>query len=285
MFGLQSCNYHVPADAVAVNEPGLDAFPGGAGTSAGGAGTGASVPAFQLLSTQLFKSKCSSCHNASNGAAGIDLSSHGAIVAARNRSGTPVVTPRSADNSLLVQVIENGRMPPRGGPVDAKVLAVLKCWVAEGAPAEGATACVPQAPANPANPGTSGGGGSGDIPPAPAPGPQPGEPVTFSFVFSQVLEPWCVGCHAGSDAADGVDLSSFEAIMSASQGVDGRRDLAISASLASARIKRPLVEPGDPEGSKLWRVVRENEMPYQMDPLAPELKSVLRQWILDGARP
>ena len=288
------CNYHIPSDSAAQDGMDVDGVSGtgGSGGSGGSGGGGfALVPAFQYLGNNLFKQRCVACHNSGRSAAGIDLSSHRSLMAARNRSGAAAVVAGNAAGSLVVQVIESGIMPPSGADVDPKVVAILKCWIDQGAPADGAFNCLPENASRPGDTGGTGGGTTSPVdpgnPPPPSPPPfPPGSPVTFATVFSQVLEPWCVGCHAGPDGAHGIDLSSWESIMSGRDDDDRRADEDRRAFAAVAvGLKRPLVSPGDPERSKIWHVVEENQMPYQLDPLTDDLKQILRQWILDGAKP
>jgi hypothetical protein len=51
---------------------------------------------------------------------------------AGSRNGS-VVEPGNANNSLLVQLIEEGKMPDRGDPVTADELQLIIDWVNQGA--------------------------------------------------------------------------------------------------------------------------------------------------------
>jgi|GEM_PF-1694758 len=85
--------------------------------------------------------------------------------------------------------------------------------------------------------------------------------ATLSYADVQgVFERNCTECHSGPDAKDGIDLSSYDSIM-------------------SARI----VKPGDADGSKLIRVIRSGKMPpkQRMDP--KDLQA-LTQWVNSGAK-
>ncbi len=44
-----------------------------------------------------------------------------------------VVTPGDPDDSVIIQMIEDGDMPDEGDPVPPEELALLRAWIAEGA--------------------------------------------------------------------------------------------------------------------------------------------------------
>jgi hypothetical protein len=78
---------------------------------------------------------CSQCHNASDLTGGLDLMSHAGSIAGGENEGAALV-PGEPDESPLIYRIEGGDMPPEGKekPVSAEDLAVLRDWVAAGAP-------------------------------------------------------------------------------------------------------------------------------------------------------
>lgn len=49
----------------------------------------------------------------------------------------PVIVAEQPDESSLIQLVEDGEMPPRGGPIPAKDIEILKAWVAQGAKFDG----------------------------------------------------------------------------------------------------------------------------------------------------
>ena len=78
-----------------------------------------------------------------------------------------------------------------------------------------------------------------------------------------VFGKYCAECH---DAARGVHKAGFGTIM----------DLKALAS------DRDLVVPGEPEQSKLYRMVLSDQMPLQRPPLSSENKAVIWRWIEAG---
>lgn len=76
-----------------------------------------------------------------------------------------------------------------------------------------------------------------------------------------IFERNCTECHSGSDPKDGIDLASYDSIM-------------------SARI----VRPGDADGSKLIRVIRSGKMPPK-ERMDPKDLAALTQWVNSGAKP
>src|SRR5690606_34099921 len=209
-----------------------------------------------------------------------------------------LVTPRNPAGSLVYKVIWSGAMPPGGSLSHAKSLEVLECWITKGASPEGGE-CVTEL------------GLAGDEtvktptpqrPPHPGPGhqdddddhddddgrddddcddddadedddedsdddssdpDQPPTPISFTRVYNEVLEPSCEGCHSTDWPSEGVSVSSYEEVME----VDG------------------LVVPGDPGNSLLYDVVATDFMPHGTDPLPPEQKALLFDWIQQGAKP
>ncbi len=84
--------------------------------------------------------------------------------------------------------------------------------------------------------------------------------LLFADVQRDVLEPGrCVRCH--SPGGDSPDLATYESIM-ASAG---------------------LVAPGDPDGSRLYRVLARGLMPPS-GPLDSLQIEIVRRWISEGAR-
>lgn len=81
--------------------------------------------------------------------------------------------------------------------------------------------------------------------------------IPFSAVQSQVLNPQCLGCHSASNASGGVDLSSYAKVVT-------------------------LVKAGNPSSSLLYTEIASGSMPMG-GTLAPELKTLVYNWIATGA--
>ncbi|MCU0862414.1 MAG: hypothetical protein MUC36_01360 [Planctomycetes bacterium] len=96
------------------------------------------------------------------------------------------------------------------------------------------------------------------------------EPDATIVAWSQVealLQDRCAGCHEPSDKKGGLDVTTFAAIQQG--GGSGKT-----------------IVPGDPDQSRLWRMVAQQERPFMPkgeDPLTVEQVALLRRWIEHGA--
>src|SRR5437763_633978 len=76
---------------------------------------------------------CIDCHNASDPKGGLDLTRHAGLRKGGERG--PAVVPGQPDDSLLIQRVGKGTMPPRktGRTLTPEEIAGLRAWVAAGA--------------------------------------------------------------------------------------------------------------------------------------------------------
>ena len=96
-----------------------------------------------------------------------------------------IVSPGNAANSRLVNAITNGNMPPRGHTqLTAAQIATITTWINQGAIS---------------NTCTSSGCDTSN--------------VTYSSSITSILQNSCTGCHSGSSASAGVDLSSYSGVL------------------------------------------------------------------------
>lgn len=120
------------------------------------------------------------------------------------------------------------------------------------------------APAPPASAGTA----DAQRPPEPAAAAAAGSPALVDWsTVEPLLQDRCSSCHEPSDQKGGLDVTSFAAVRRG--GGSGRT-----------------LVPGDPDQSRLWRMVAHLEqpaMPKGEDPLPPEQVALLRTWIEQGA--
>ncbi|MBI3168408.1 MAG: hypothetical protein HYZ22_08020 [Chloroflexi bacterium] len=93
------------------------------------AATGAISYASQVM--PIFETKCIKCHGVETKKEGLDMRTYDDLITG-SRNG-PVLTPGDAVNSLLVQLIERGKMPNRGPKVTPEELQVIMDWVNQGA--------------------------------------------------------------------------------------------------------------------------------------------------------
>lgn len=133
--------------------------------------------------------------------------------------------------------------------------------------------------------------GDADLPPVPVcvdvdAGTAPHEPATLASISATLLESTCLfsSCHASDGAtAGGLDLRA--------EGLHAR----LLGHIVAANTDMPLVAPGDPDGSWLYRRIADCEptdrdgnalphMPYNSPTLSrAELVAKVRAWIAAGA--
>jgi mono/diheme cytochrome c family protein len=238
---------------------------------------------FTGVTTLLLNEYCVRCHNPGRAAAGIDLSSFASIDAGRTPSGRSLIDRGELLASPLIEVIASGRMPPRQSVPESSML-LLKCWLAAGASSDSSecthllvqtpTPASPTAEPSPISPSPEPPVIPIPITPTPAPSPTPAA-LSFGQVLEAVLQPHCVGCHEGEFAGEGIDLTTYESVMAA-RGVLGDEN--------ESTAKQALVVPFVPEESLLWLSLVDDRMPYFSEPLTSDQKSLIRQWIMAGAR-
>ncbi len=106
--------------------------------------------------------------------------------------------------------------------------------------------------------------------PAPNDKKEPSTETASAFTpVNDILTKSCVGCHNSTKPADGIDLSSYEAVMKG--GKEG-----------------PVVIAGDPDKSLLAMTVKGapgvKKMPLKGDPLTEAQIKDIETWIKDGAK-
>jgi cytochrome c len=100
-----------------------------AATAAGGAQTAAS---FQRDVQPIFDQICVKCHGGEEVKEGLSLKTYAEIMQGSNNG--PVIAPGDPANSLLVDMIKQGKMPKRGPKLLPKQIQAIVDWVAAGAP-------------------------------------------------------------------------------------------------------------------------------------------------------
>ena len=85
----------------------------------------------------ILKQRCYACHGAMKQKAGLRLDTGAAI--RRGGDSGPAVEPGHVEESLLLERVTESdsalRMPPEGAPLTSEQIALLRAWVAQGAPA------------------------------------------------------------------------------------------------------------------------------------------------------
>ena len=88
-----------------------------------------------------------------------------------------------------------------------------------------------------------------------------GDLTSFAAIKTQILDAKCAKCHAGASAGGGVDVSSYQSMMS----------------------NPGLIEAGQPTASRIYNEVASGDMPQDGSALPASEVSAIEQWILAGA--
>lgn len=91
----------------------------------------------------------------------------------------------------------------------------------------------------------------------------PALPVGYNEDIQPLFERTCASCHGGAVKLKGLQVTTYEAIMEGSEN-------------------GPVIVPGDPEASTLWKMVGSGAMPL-VGELSPEQKRLVFDWIRAGA--
>jgi hypothetical protein len=75
---------------------------------------------------------CVKCHGGENTEAGLVLKTYADVM--KGSENGPVVTPGKSVDSLLIELISNGKMPKRGPKLLPAEIRVITQWVDAGAP-------------------------------------------------------------------------------------------------------------------------------------------------------
>ena len=117
-----------PTQAPASTSTNTAGAPTDAPTTASAATTGISF-ANDVL--PILQSRCVNCHGGNQTQKGLALKSYDSVMAGSENGA--VVIPGDANNSLLVQMIQNGKMPKRGPKLTPSQLQVIVDWINQGA--------------------------------------------------------------------------------------------------------------------------------------------------------
>jgi len=213
----------------------------------------------------ILNDRCDSCHHAPfdrsgrlvNPKASLRFDSYEQVM--KGNLDGPVVVANDLEGSSLYTVLKLPEdddlfMPPKGGPMSAERIDIIKRWIEEGAkPSKGGV--------------TSTKGGI----------PGPDEPVSFHHHIMPLIENRCLDCHGEPYVKNGrtikpnagLQLNTYEWIIKGN--VDGT-----------------IVTPGDPADSTLNYVINLPEddpeiMPPKGEPLTEDQKLMIKRWILEGA--
>jgi len=79
----------------------------------------------------ILQNSCVNCHGGEKISKGLDLKTYAGLMTG-SQSGAVIVSGNAA-NSMLVQSIQLGKMPKRGGPLPAAQIQLIMDWVNAGA--------------------------------------------------------------------------------------------------------------------------------------------------------
>ncbi|HEU0291846.1 MAG TPA: c-type cytochrome domain-containing protein [Anaerolineales bacterium] len=89
------------------------------------------IVSFAVDILPLFESRCKNCHGGNRIEEGLVLLSYADIM--KGSQNGPVVTPGSANNSLLVELLVNQKMPKRGPKLTPSQIQPIIDWINQGA--------------------------------------------------------------------------------------------------------------------------------------------------------
>lgn len=80
----------------------------------------------------IFEASCIKCHGVEKVSRGLDLTSYEKTIAGSVKG--PVILPGDADNSLLVKLVTEGKMPKQGAKLTPEQVEIVRKWISQGAP-------------------------------------------------------------------------------------------------------------------------------------------------------
>jgi Planctomycete cytochrome C/WD domain, G-beta repeat len=101
----------------------------------------------------------------------------------------------------------------------------------------------------------------------PSSGADPKAKLTYDQHVLPILTTHCIGCHKGESAKGGLDLTTY-------------------AKLKEGGASGEVIKPGDPDGSRMYRLSAHKEQPYmppKMPMIAKDQVDTIAAWIQQGA--
>jgi serine/threonine-protein kinase len=214
---------------------------------------------------KIFETNCAVCHGGDKPARGIKILDRKVLVETKK-----VVVPGKPDDSKLFKIIGRDAMPPDedndGKPLKRLTKQekdTIKSWIAAGAPDFDAPVVGIAIPGKKPAEG-NGPGKAADLPPDPPP-PVP----DLGAAVKKIFETNCAVCHGGDKPVRGLRILDRKVLVNKTKKV---------------------VVPGKPDESKLFDLVKRDEMPPDEDNnrkplkrLTKEEKETIRDWIAAGA--
>ncbi|MGI9517416.1 MAG: c-type cytochrome domain-containing protein [Pirellulaceae bacterium] len=175
--------------------------------------------------------------------------------------GSPVIVPGKPDESYLVELIEQGDMPPQGQVPEADVEKIKK-WIADGAAFDGQSLDqnigeIARAAAQAQNPNAA------------VMRPAGNETISFAIDVAPVIVDNCMGCHyQPQNVRGGLRMTNFNQLL---RGGDSGSMINTGKADESLLIQR-------------LTATDNTRMPRGRRPLPPEVIEKIKTWINEGAR-
>lgn len=162
-----------------------------------GLGDGGNVTAgqvsFATVMSEVIAPKCLECHSSAGGnRGGVNLETYAAV---------------KAEVTAIRATIANDSMPLNRAPLTANQKALLNKWIDAGAPETVAATPPPS-------------DGGAPVEPAPEPEPPAGPALDWLTVRTLVIEPKCLNCHSAPTNRGGVNLETYQNVLSNINDVD-----------------------------------------------------------------
>jgi hypothetical protein len=131
-FLLAACGgTPTPAASQPTAEPALTVAPTSAAASPATEAPSTGSVSFAKDVGPILSNSCVDCHGGNQTKAGLDLKTYDGVMAG-SFNGAVIVPGKTAD-SLLLQLIADGKMPKRGPKLTAEQIQVINDWIAAGA--------------------------------------------------------------------------------------------------------------------------------------------------------
>lgn len=199
---------------------------------------------------------CRNCHvNAMRGM--FSMASYNALM--NGKGGAPVIAPRMADRSRLMEVIQSGEMPQNGRKLPDDQIKLIATWINQGARFDGQNPAATIAGTQPKKK---------DRPKIDVAKATGRETVKYSRDIAPVLASTCTECHGAQQPRAQLGLNTFARLLRGSQnGV--------------------ILTPGKPADSELIKRLKGQgvtRMPFNRPPLANDVIAKFEKWIEEGAK-
>jgi len=208
----------------------------------------------------IFQQHCQKCHGNDNPEEGLELTSYNTVMSG-SQNGS-VITPGKPDKSYLVEMVVSKKMPKKGPPLSSTEIDTIIAWVKAGAKDDTGAApksSTPQATSAVTTTATTTNTTITNTAPVDLAN------VSFKGNVLPIFQQHCQKCHGSDNPEEGLELTSYNTVLSGSQNGS-------------------VVEPGAPDKSYLVKMVVEKKMPKKGPPLSVAEINTISAWIKAGAK-